>query len=342
MTAVFVMMIYYVAIAAQRLAAEVVDLEERVLRARSNELRAEKEAAAAAQTARRAQSAAQSALLERGNLQSIVDTLQEEKRSLHVKLRKAVLGERLRQEQPPKDASTQTTTTATAAASPTRMPATPRQRGMQHASETAPSMVAPTVRLAADALEQHEYAHASPDEGPAEELLSPALSHLLPSLLYRGGVAGSAAKLITQERAALSNIHAMLESLESQQRSLLSSLQAKQEENRELDSENRELRSRLEAAQQRLELAVSRSAFAAAAAQLPAQPPAGAGAASSGAPLAAARQLFTESAPTTPAPAPRRPLRAPKEEEPRRGALNWVLEFLVPHPQSSQRISQFG
>lgn len=60
----------------KRLAAEVVDLEERVLRARSNELRAEKEAAAAAATARRAQSAAQSALLERGNLQSIVDTLQ--------------------------------------------------------------------------------------------------------------------------------------------------------------------------------------------------------------------------------------------------------------------------
>lgn len=68
---------------------------------------------------------------------------QEEKRSLHVKLRKAVLGERLRQEQPPKDASTQTTaTTATAAASPAKTPATPRQRSAQHASsETAPSAV---------------------------------------------------------------------------------------------------------------------------------------------------------------------------------------------------------
>lgn len=85
-----------------------------------------------------------------------------------------------------------------------------------------------------------------------------------------------------------------------------------QEENRELDSENRELRSRLEAAQQRLELAVSRSAFVAAATQLPQQPPAGASGASSGVPPAAARQLFTESAPVTPAPAPRRPLRAPK------------------------------
>ena len=86
-----------------------------------------------------------------------------------------------------------------------------------------------------------------------------------------------------------------------------------QEENGELDSENRELRGRLEAAQQRLELAVSRSAFAAAAAaQLPPQPPGGTGGASSGAAPAAERQLFTESAPTTPAPAPRRPLRAPK------------------------------
>lgn len=53
-----------------------VELEERVLHARSNELRAEKEASQQAQTARRAQSAAQSALLDRGSLQSIIDTLQ--------------------------------------------------------------------------------------------------------------------------------------------------------------------------------------------------------------------------------------------------------------------------
>lgn len=51
-------------------------MEERLLRARSNELRAEKEAAQQAHAARRAQSAAQSAQLERGSLQSIIDTLQ--------------------------------------------------------------------------------------------------------------------------------------------------------------------------------------------------------------------------------------------------------------------------
>ena len=60
-----------------------VDLEERVLRARSNELRAEKEAVAQSQAARRAQSAAQSALLDRGSLQSIVDTLQVPPASPH-------------------------------------------------------------------------------------------------------------------------------------------------------------------------------------------------------------------------------------------------------------------
>ena len=53
-----------------------VELEERLLRARSNELRAEKEAAQQAHAARRAQSAGQSAQLERGSLQSIIDTLQ--------------------------------------------------------------------------------------------------------------------------------------------------------------------------------------------------------------------------------------------------------------------------
>lgn len=63
-------------VAAQRLAEEVVDLEERLLRARSNELRAQKESAAAAKAARKAQSAAQHATLDRGGLQSIIDTLQ--------------------------------------------------------------------------------------------------------------------------------------------------------------------------------------------------------------------------------------------------------------------------
>ncbi|EIE19150.1 hypothetical protein COCSUDRAFT_67986 [Coccomyxa subellipsoidea C-169] len=317
-----------------RLAAEVVELEERLLRARSNELRAEKEAAQQAHAARRAQSAAQSAQLERGSLQSIIDTLQEEKRSLHVKLRKAVLGERLRAEQPPKDASTQTT--ATSAASPSKTaaaaPATPRQRSAL--LDDAPSMVAPSVRMAQEALD----AHASED-GLSDEPLSAALCHLLPPLVYQGGVAGNAAELIVQERAALSNIHAMLATLESQQRSLLSSLHAKEEESRELGTENAELRSRLEAAQQRLELAVSRSTFVAAAPQpqAAASEPAEAAAACGG-----RRQLFTESAPSTPAQPLRRPLRAPKAEEPRRGALNWVLEFLVPHPQTSQRIGQFG
>lgn len=70
--------------------------------------------------------------------------LQEEKRNLHVKLRKAVLGERLRAEQPPKDASTQTT--AAAAASPAKAAAaaaaaTPRQRASLPEDASAPVCV---------------------------------------------------------------------------------------------------------------------------------------------------------------------------------------------------------
>jgi hypothetical protein len=61
---------------AQRLAAEVVDLEERVLRARSNELRREREVAAEREAAKRAQRTAQTALLEKSNLQAIIETLQ--------------------------------------------------------------------------------------------------------------------------------------------------------------------------------------------------------------------------------------------------------------------------
>lgn len=41
-------------------------------------------------------------------------------------------------------------------------------------------------------------------------------------------MAGSTAKLVVQERAALLNIHAMLQELESQHRSLLSNLQTKE------------------------------------------------------------------------------------------------------------------
>lgn len=52
------------------------ELEERVLRARSNELRKEKEAQAERDAAKRAHAAAQSALRDRDSLQSIIDTLQ--------------------------------------------------------------------------------------------------------------------------------------------------------------------------------------------------------------------------------------------------------------------------
>lgn len=65
-----------------------------------------------------------------------------------MKLRKAVLGERLRAEQPPKDASTQTT--ATSAASPSKAaaaaPATPRQRSAL--LDDAPSMVCASAAFA--------------------------------------------------------------------------------------------------------------------------------------------------------------------------------------------------
>lgn len=96
-----------------------------------------------------------------------------------------------------------------------------------------------------------------------------------------------------------------------------------QEENKELGSENGELRSRLEAAQQRLELAVSRSAFAAAAAQPPPPPALASQPSESVGVHGGRRQLFTESAPSTPAQPLRRPLRAPK------GALKslcWPVE----------------
>lgn len=53
------------------------------------------------------------------------------------------------------------------------------------------------MRLAADALEQHEAAHASADEGPSEEPLSPALSHLLPPLLYKGDSSTLRGKVLT-------------------------------------------------------------------------------------------------------------------------------------------------
>ena len=60
----------------QRMAAEVVELEEKALKARSAELKGEREAAAEREAARRAQSAAKAAQQERETLQSILDTLE--------------------------------------------------------------------------------------------------------------------------------------------------------------------------------------------------------------------------------------------------------------------------
>jgi methylase of polypeptide subunit release factors len=58
------------------LAAEVVELEEKTLKARSEELKREREAAAEREAAKRAQAAAKNALQERESLQSILDTLE--------------------------------------------------------------------------------------------------------------------------------------------------------------------------------------------------------------------------------------------------------------------------
>ncbi len=60
----------------QRMAAEVVELEEKALKARSAELKGEREAAAEREAARRAQLAAKAAQQERETLQSILDTLE--------------------------------------------------------------------------------------------------------------------------------------------------------------------------------------------------------------------------------------------------------------------------
>ena len=60
----------------QRMAAEVVELEEKALKAKSAELKGEREAAAEREAARRAQSAAKAAQQERETLQSILDTLE--------------------------------------------------------------------------------------------------------------------------------------------------------------------------------------------------------------------------------------------------------------------------
>ncbi len=60
-----------------------------------------------------------------------------------MKLRKAVLGDRLRQEHPPKDAAVQTDACAApAAASPVRYPATPRRRAsLPQQPDTGPFVV---------------------------------------------------------------------------------------------------------------------------------------------------------------------------------------------------------
>ena len=58
------------------MAAEVVELEEKALKARSAELKGEREAAAEREAARRAQLAAMAAQQERETLQSILDTLE--------------------------------------------------------------------------------------------------------------------------------------------------------------------------------------------------------------------------------------------------------------------------
>lgn len=74
-----------------------------------------------------------------------------------------------------------------------------------------------------------------------------------------GGVAGAAAVMIADERASLDSIHALLDTIETEKRDLLSQLDAQKARCAALEADRRQLNQKLELATQRFELAVARS-----------------------------------------------------------------------------------
>ncbi|KAK9817659.1 hypothetical protein WJX72_000276 [[Myrmecia] bisecta] len=93
-------------------ASEVVALEETVLKLRSANLKLERETEQAKGAERKALHLLQTASTDRGSLQAMIEALQEEKRTLSAKLRRATVGSHLQAERPPRDASTQTAAAA--------------------------------------------------------------------------------------------------------------------------------------------------------------------------------------------------------------------------------------
>ncbi|KAK9794372.1 hypothetical protein WJX73_009154 [Symbiochloris irregularis] len=258
---------------SQRLAREVVALEEKVLQAHSQQLKAEKASEAAAAETRKATTARDRARTECASTNATLSALQEEKAALNAKLRQAILKDgTARAQLPPRHAGTQTdpppepeASTSAAAAPP---PKTPRAHGRPLPNESIiahPSQAATSARIASDVLAQHAAA-ASPESHAAtpttRQHLPEAVRHLLPVTLWAGGVGGAAALVMADERACLESIHSLMDGMERDQRSLLSQLQAQKAHSAGLQADNAKLVQKLQLATQRFELAVARASFA--------------------------------------------------------------------------------
>eukprot|EP00884_Botryococcus_braunii_P021913 jgi/Botrbrau1/8405/Bobra.0237s0026.1 len=328
------------------LAEEVVSLEERALHLRASELRLTKEAEELRELARRAGTRAESALLERDQLSSAVETLREQQKVLQDRLREHFTSADAVQSAvpvvPPAVQSThaqpsgpsaqtdlrppgQATTTAEPASvsSPPAGPSMDRTQGVAASADADQEVPegpreAVSAGIAAAAMRQ---IHSNLPVGGASSVvgLPAALDALLPRSALAGGLAGAANGVVADSRTALSHIFEQLDELVAEKRGLLDALQAREEELAATRGAQADLQARLEATMQRLEIALQHNAFSAHVQRQ--APPAWA--------PEVALPDSVRSAPPTPV---RPPLRARRGAQ-RRSIFGWLVDVIAPPPE---------
>ncbi|KAL0045830.1 hypothetical protein WJX82_006049 [Trebouxia sp. C0006] len=253
---------------SKSLAAEVVALEEKVLHVRSREIRLEKETARLKEGVQQAEQQLQSSRQDRASLQATIDMLQEEKRSLLVKLRQAASHSDA--------AAAQAATAEMPRASSQLAEATTDRSQHQHQQQTGLALV-PAGAADADAAAAESSGQSQADGDSASfrqssnagaststRLADKALAmyqaqqqqqqqqQQAATNSLQGGLSRSLAKLLpkgpgaAEQQQMVDSIHTMIGDLEVEKQSFLATMNSQQAELQTLTAVNSELQRKLE------------------------------------------------------------------------------------------------
>ncbi|KAL0043514.1 hypothetical protein WJX79_006944 [Trebouxia sp. C0005] len=244
---------------SKSLAAEVVALEEKVLQVRSQEIRLDKETGRLKEGLQQAEQQLQSSRQDRANLQATIDMLQEEKRSLLVKLREAASHSDA--------AAAQAAAAEMPQASSQQAEAMPDRSQRPHQQQTGLAVL-PDVDATVESGGQSETAGESASFRQSSNAGASTSARLADKALamyqtqhqqqqvatnsLQGGLSQSLAKLlpkgpgVAEQQHMVESIHTMIGDLEVEKQSFLTTMNSQQAQLQTLTAVNAELQRKLD------------------------------------------------------------------------------------------------